>query len=260
MTAAPRTEAFCAMSSLARLACILLLLVLSAGRLCAADPKPATKGLPPRPQQPKVWSDARQRQQRINYCRAWDEVKGSLKNGDLKTAETAVIKWEPEFDEMYGFGDFGFRMRMKIGEAYLRRGNKVEAMRLFRQAKPSSNCGLCFDMQEYSRSTRIARIHKSRGEFSQAITMYFDTLPDRIIFGDISRSNVWPAWRCALPCLFRGAPGRGLSLILILKLCFFTVLMFLPYLLALGVATLLVLWLRNRIRRAAAGMSGGENL
>jgi len=92
-----------------------LLIVLSAGRPYAVDPHPTTKDLTSSTLQPKIWSPEAQRQQRIDYAEASDEVTALLGSGGLRAAEAAALKWEPEFGDLYGTGDFGFRMRLRRG-------------------------------------------------------------------------------------------------------------------------------------------------
>ncbi|MCD6327854.1 hypothetical protein J7M28_09905 [bacterium] len=148
---------------------ITLLTTFAAG----SDTDKATGGKLPQHQAPVENTYAvQEKRQRKAYFKALEDVDRLLMGGDLAAAEATVIKWEPEFDGMWSLGEFGFRTRMKIGEAYRKRGNMDEALRLIESARPGGGCGYCMDCQAFQRGFQLAKMKRASGKFRSAFFHY----------------------------------------------------------------------------------------
>jgi hypothetical protein len=113
------------------------------------------------------------------------EIKGLIKAGRLKEAEEAILHYEPNYARRWSIGNFGYKMRMQIGQAFLERGNQKEALRIFKTAKPGGGCGNCMASQHIRRNIRVAKIYESRFNFPAAFAEYCDALPRTILGGSL---------------------------------------------------------------------------
>ena len=131
------------------------------------------------------------------YIREYEEhdaairqVHELIKAGRLKEAEKAVEQIEPNYARKWSMGRFGYGTRMEIAQVYLDQGDKAQAMRLFKAAKPGGGCGNCMASQHVHRNIRIARLHESRLNFPAAFLSYLDALPSTSLGGGFFRV-VW---------------------------------------------------------------------
>jgi len=181
------------MSFSAKLACILVLSALAIHPLLVAAPSPAT-GAHPSVQQPEEETyNERYMRLRKAIRRGSEEVERLLETSNPAAAEAAVKKWEAEIDQIETLAGFGFRERIKIGDHHFEQGNKTEALRLYRSAKPDSWCGNCQFGQRYRRATRVARVYDSCGCFPASFLLYLKLLPDAMFFGGVI-SLLWKLW------------------------------------------------------------------
>ena len=109
---------------------------------------------------------------------ATEKVRVLISFDKLKDAEGFVQTLEPKFAGMWNLGRFGFEARMQIGEAYFRRGDVAEALRLFNSAQPGGGCGNCMDSQYVRRNLRVAGIYESRLNYPAALATYLDAFPN----------------------------------------------------------------------------------
>ncbi|MHC4120292.1 MAG: hypothetical protein ACYSWO_22590 [Planctomycetota bacterium] len=111
------------------------------------------------------------------------DVEQLIKAGKLEEAERAVERYEPKYAHKWSVGRFGYGTRMQIAQAYLDRGDRREALRLFKAAKPGGGCGNCMASQHVRRNIRVARIHESRFNFPAAFASYLGAIPSTALGG-----------------------------------------------------------------------------
>jgi hypothetical protein len=125
--------------------------------------------------------------ERQEYYEATAAVEELVQAGKLQEAEEAVERLEPQYAGKWAVGAFGFRTRMQIAQVYLDRGDRKEAMRLFKAAKPGGGCGNCMASQHVRRNIQVARIYESRLNFPAAFAAYLGALSGTSLGGGSPR-------------------------------------------------------------------------
>lgn len=125
--------------------------------------------------------------EREEYYKTVGVIEKLIKEGKLVAAEQMIKKYEPKYALKWSVGRFGFDTRIQIGQAYLEKGNKKEALRLFKAARPGGGCGNCIAAQHISKSIRVARIYDSRLNFPASFLTYINALPSTRLGGGLGR-------------------------------------------------------------------------
>jgi hypothetical protein len=117
------------------------------------------------------------------YCEAITEANRLIDEARLAEAERTLSEAEPRKRSVWRLGSHGFYAYLRLGDAHGQAGERSEALRIYKIARPGGGCGNCMAGQAIIRNDRIARLREKNLNYPAALASYVSSAPATILGG-----------------------------------------------------------------------------